>query len=289
MKKRSRPFAVSIVVNDSDIKNIIRINYPSQSNNITVCVPALHSYYKNTHAIISFVEMSRILGAQRFIIYDYSITPEVKLVLDGYANENLVEIVQWDVPVKDIHYFGQNVIINDCLYKNLHVSRYLVYSDLDEIILPRKHTNWMGLIDSILNKDPNVGSFVFRNTFFGTNGNWFVDTKGYNQAKTARTYRVIPLLRVWRDKKIFPPFSRSKLIVIPERVRAVRIHLVDKSMYRNKSKVHVVLPEYGLLHHYRWVSGINEKVKDETIRKYSDQLLGNVKRTHIRFLLKNIV
>ncbi|XP_041356650.1 uncharacterized protein LOC121373904 [Gigantopelta aegis] len=228
--------------------------------------------------------MNILLGAQRFVLYNYSVTPEVSLVLSGYVKEGLLELVQWDIPVKDIHYFGQNVIINDCLYKHLHVSRYLAYSDVDELIMPQKHKTWMALIQSVRKRTPNVGSIAFRNTFFGTNGNWRMDTKGYNQSKEARLYRVTPLLRVWRDKKILPAFSRTKQIVIPERVRSVRIHLVDKHMYRKQFEAYVVSPKDGLLYHYRWVSGVKEKIKDDRLRTYSDMLLSSVKRRHFQFV-----
>ncbi|XP_041357846.1 uncharacterized protein LOC121374800 [Gigantopelta aegis] len=283
VKKGQRPFAVSVTVNDfKNVTNIIEVRYPDRKRtDITVCIPVVHSNFRETNKTISIIETNRLLGAQRFVIYYSSASPDVNTILDTYVNDGLLEIVNWALPVRNAHYYGQDVVNNDCLYRNMFVSRYIMFADLDEVIMPKKHADLRSYIKSVERKFPNVGSLLFQNAFFCTNSEWKPDTDGLSNSADVQKYDVTPLLRIRRDKTEFPWKRRSKQIVISERVSAVRIHLIDKDMYRAGFKVHLVSPDDGLLHHYRFCRGVTETARDDRVRIHSDQLLANVKHRHL--------
>jgi hypothetical protein len=59
----------------------------------------------------------------------------------------------------DVHYFGQLASHNDCLNRHRGASRYLVYEDLDEFIVPKTFHNWTELMDNV---EKGSGCYMFR-------------------------------------------------------------------------------------------------------------------------------
>ena len=258
------------------------IKYPDKERtNITVCIPVMHSNFREANKTISLIETNRLLGAQRFVIYYYSASPEVNAILDAYVKDGIFEIVNWALPVRNVHYYGQDVVNNDCLYRNMFVSRYIIFTDLDEIMIPKNHTDLLSFIKSVESEHVNAGSMLFRNVFFCTNSDWKPDIAGLPESAEVLKYDITPLLRVIRDKEEFFWTRRSKQIVISDRVWAVRIHLIDRDMFRRGFKVHLVNSEDGLLHHYRDCRVVPNTTKDERVRIFADKLLENVRHRHL--------
>ena len=90
------------------------------------------------------------------------------MVLDHYIREGVMEVTEWDFPISntDFRYFGQNLLINDCLYRSRDLFKYTIFIDLDETIVPIIHDN---LIDLLTNQtDSKVSGFGFHNRFHHT-------------------------------------------------------------------------------------------------------------------------
>ena len=106
--------------------------------------------------------MNRLLGAQHFTLYNYSMGAALLPYIRSYQAEGLVDLVPWGVPVRvdvwppdpltepEVHYFAQLGALNDCLYRNMARSRFIVYSDLDEFIAPSPPSlTWMDMLEAV--------------------------------------------------------------------------------------------------------------------------------------------
>jgi len=127
------------------------LNVPSPEVNFTVCVPPPHNHFNDYRRLVEMIEVNRMFGAQRLVFYNYSTGPDVATVLRRYESEGLVSVIPWRIPLlvdtwppgeppvkPEIHYFGQVAALNDCLYRNMFTSRYIVFTDLDELLVPRR-------------------------------------------------------------------------------------------------------------------------------------------------------
>uniref|UniRef100_A0A915AP40 Glycosyltransferase family 92 protein n=1 Tax=Parascaris univalens TaxID=6257 RepID=A0A915AP40_PARUN len=85
----------------------------------SICLPFLYgSMYEGKH-LAEFAELNKLLGAQRITLYTLknSLAKSLQKALDYYTEERLIEVIEYDLPVKDIWYHGQLITVTDCLYR----------------------------------------------------------------------------------------------------------------------------------------------------------------------------
>ncbi|XP_060567242.1 glycosyltransferase family 92 protein F13G3.3-like [Ruditapes philippinarum] len=249
----------------------------------TVCLTPLNFRYNRYYEIIEWIELNRILGAEQFIVYNYSSGSNVQNVLEYYSKRGIVKVVPWNLPVKvdtlrrssnkpEIHYFGQVAALHDCLYRNKGISEFIVNLDLDEFIIPHdnKSQSWSDIIQQV---KQNFNAYLFRNTFFKKE--W--DNSGIDiQNKSfVDKLQLVTLQKLQHERKLFAPRSRSKYIAKTANVSHLMIHEVP-GVYTK-----VVPPEVAFLHHYRDWGTTNDtprnKVLDNTVpNKFGSTLVKNV-------------
>uniref|UniRef100_A0A1I8FPB0 Glycosyltransferase family 92 protein n=1 Tax=Macrostomum lignano TaxID=282301 RepID=A0A1I8FPB0_9PLAT len=100
----------------------------------TVCVPPLFGS-PSDRKLLDFVEMSRALGAEHFVFYltdeIYSNNGVLLKLLTSYASRGLATLFHWK-PVLAVHH---------CLYWNMGLSKYAVFQDFDELLVPNSALN----------------------------------------------------------------------------------------------------------------------------------------------------
>ncbi|XDV29761.1 hypothetical protein PO909_032804, partial [Leuciscus waleckii] len=181
----STPTHVAITANE--ISNSITSFQPIRNRDVpavfqysfTVCISVMYDY-KNVLGLVQAMEMFRLLGAQRVVIYKTNCDSDTQKVLDYYVKRGFVEIIPWtikkhinvssgwrkDLSPGQLHYYGQIPALNDCVYRYMYQSRYVALHDMDEFILPLKVKNWMDLLPELENMyGTNVG-FEFENNVF---------------------------------------------------------------------------------------------------------------------------
>ncbi|XP_045193717.2 uncharacterized protein LOC123549587 [Mercenaria mercenaria] len=268
--------------------NLLRVHSTarpeSYQRRFTVCLTPLNLHYGRAYELVEWIELNRILGAEKFIIYNHSTAGNVLSVLDYYSKINIVEVVQWQLPMKvltyngtklpEIHYFGQIIALQDCLYRNRVESEFIVNIDLDEFIIPHSEnvSTWNEMLKQ-LNEEP--GAYIFRNTFFRKE--W--EHVNYTNKEIVDKYRLVTLQKLNHEDNIFPVKRRSKYFARTCDVIHVMIH--DVLFLPKRKRAQSVAIEIGLLHHYRdWENEMplpNLKVLDETIpQKYGEKLIMNV-------------
>ncbi|CAH1794697.1 unnamed protein product [Owenia fusiformis] len=212
-----------------------------------VCVPPIFNIWDKItrQKLVEFLEMTTILGADHFYMYifrgeetDRIINEDLQCVLESYEEAEKLTLYDWNVPVskEDIHYYGQLLSIQHCLYSNMFKSKYLAFNDLDEFIVPKTELTWNKMVSSIAIEDnkPPAG-YVFKSAIF--------------PPSISRPKGIKPLITmssIGRTK--INPF-RTKCIVKPERVYEMGIHHVAK--VQEECMIVNVPEETCLVHHFR--------------------------------------
>ncbi|XP_043999527.1 uncharacterized protein LOC122846561 [Gambusia affinis] len=204
----------------------------------TVCISTLFGGYNNVLQFAQTLEMYKLLGVNRVVIYNTSCGPDLDRLLQGYSQEGFVEIVSWPIdkymnPSRgwlfsasggDIHYFGQLTTLNECIYRSMERSRYVLLNDIDEIIMPYQHDNLTSLMDELQKQHPEVGVFLIENHFFPKHH--FEPSGRFHLPRWSKVPGINILEHIYRedpDRNIYLP---HKLIVQPRMVEQTSVHEV---------------------------------------------------------------
>lgn len=258
-------------------------NSPIQPDGgLSVCYPPLHGHFDDVNLFVENIEFNRILGVRQFFVYVHKVGPRVRKAIESYARDGVISVVSWEkFPLasgsqyphpKDytIHYMGQMVAINDCLYRAMNQPfRVVAFHDFDELIIPHKDRSLTEMVARLMS--PGVTGLSVRCAMFSTlfpddprlAGNWTKDLPPLRtQLKTKR------LSQILRHRE------RSKMLVVAEEVLTMGIHFIWRSVH---SSVKSLEPHEVLLHHYR-VWGQGPSIVDNTAWKYQAELLRNTKK-----------
>lgn len=261
------------------------LTYPRQ---FSVCISTLFGNYSNVLQFVQSLEMYRILGAQKVFIYKSDCSPVLQRVLDYYVAEGFIEVIAWDIQhylnvsrswlpsldPGDLHYYGQITTLNDCVYRNMPESRYVVLNDIDEVVVPILHRDWVEMMDTLSSAHLGVESFFVENSVFRTSVTG--DTGEFNLWGQVPGVNI--LQHVHREPYRRFTFSACKMIVNPRAVVWTSVHRVP---WRVGASMWVP-SSVARLHHCRKDDDmkVREKdlIRDTTIWKYSSSLIRNVNR-----------
>ncbi|XP_071979637.1 beta-1,4-galactosyltransferase galt-1-like [Engystomops pustulosus] len=261
------------------------------SANFSVCLSTMYGNFSNALQFIQTMEMYKLLGAQRVTVYYINCSDLVKEILDYYSNEGTMEVVPWPIHKylrpsnswyhkrgdnSDIGYYGQMTTLNDCIYKNMYRSKYVLLNDLDEIILPFEHQMWDSMMEKLEQEHPDVGAFLF---------------ESHNFPQSAVTDGIFPNVSSWKDVPGFNllnhvhrepdrpnVFNARKMIVNPRKIIQTSVH----SILKNLGKTLNVPLKIALVHHCRVPHQphlkVSQLISDRTIWRYHVSLISNVNR-----------
>ncbi|KAK3083267.1 hypothetical protein FSP39_017979 [Pinctada imbricata] len=230
------------------------------------------------------IELNRILGADFFIFYNQSSSQNIEGILNHYQAEGLIQIVQWNLPGKVTfydriptqeggHYYRQVAALNDCVYRNKGVSRYVVNQDLDEFLIPRKLKTWHQLMADI---PGGYGSYTFCSAVFPK---YWSDalSLSHEDTRDAIEFGSKTVLKQFRYKA-FHHDQRTKWIVRPECIVACGIHDIWKTTANASCDNYNVMESKAKIHHYdNWKSIDSTKILDNRINGYKAELLQRLK------------
>lgn len=235
------------------------------ADRFAVCVPPLFGRISEK-TFTDFIELTRILGADHLYFYvPHPVPPELRSAVDRYVRLGVVTAVPWTVPVPEtgVWYSGQLLAINDCLYRSMHAFQYVAFNDLDEFVVPHRHSHWPEMIDAL--KTPPTTSpptareaagkevvettttycgFSFKSAFFDP---MTESSPGGSAGAGHRVdYQLDSNLRTKSFSRI-----RNKLIVAPSLLFELGIHHISRPLDAEKCSVLKVDPQTAFVHHYR--------------------------------------
>ncbi|XP_055897971.1 beta-1,4-galactosyltransferase galt-1-like isoform X1 [Biomphalaria glabrata] len=292
LNETSRPNNVSLTFVETDTPtNSFLVLYPERiQRNFTVCYSMLFNF-NTPYQLVQNVEFNRVLGAEHFFLYRESVSSAVDTVLKHYQRQGFLTVIEWPIPVGEIHYHGQILSLNDCAYRNRGVSRYVVIQDTDEFIIPHQHDNWTELIE-VLNKEfeqsnkspsENLGAYIVLSSFYQqspSSSEWKEIKRKFSVSDQDFQKFANFSLNVFSDLKRLNMYfrgQRQKSFVRPETVLFNDIHSPDK--YRPgiaKVKVHVDL---AVVHHQRRYSSPQNNILDTTSLRFKDRVLPLISET----------
>lgn len=216
-----------------------------------VCVTPFNLEYERPRRLLEMIEMNRLLGAQHIYFYNYTLGRRSARLVAEYASGRFalraesapfgVTLVQWPVPVQvhvwppraghveEVHYFAQASMLHDCLLRATRRFEYLVYSDLDEFVVPRAEERqlrtWDDLYERYFPQTPAAFYFV-RNTFYKLE---FSSDPRISLNASIRALDVELLLKTKREHTIFAPYVRSKYVLYTDAVDLLGTHTMYSS------------------------------------------------------------
>ncbi|XP_035530248.1 uncharacterized protein LOC118337373 [Morone saxatilis] len=204
--------------------------------NFTVCISNLFES-NNALQYAQTLEMYRLLGVDRVVIYNTSCGPDLDRLLQSYSKEGFVEMVSWPITRYinpshgfwkyggDMYYFGQLATLNECIYRSMDRSHYVLLHDIDEIIMPYQHNSLKPLMDILQQQHPKVGVFLVENHIY--------PKKPYEESKSGPLpkWRGVPGFNILEHIYKWEPDRKAeyhpyKLIVQPRMVEQTSVHLV---------------------------------------------------------------
>ena len=304
------PRAVSIIDSETMNRNcqtpsnVLKVVYNvEEKNNFAVCVRGLYFLKENLSVrLIEWIEILYILGASKIFLYDLNVHPDMKKVINYYAEKGIVELTKTSLagnqpnePIQQYKYLKDHLwlqrynlagFLNDCFYRNIYRYKYIVNLDIDEIIVSRKPgQTWNDLIPQLEKKKANYG---FQTTYFfgeqSMSGQWKdTNTPEISNETEKRVPSYLHMLsHIYRSRN---HVNLSKSFMATEYVKSVGSHFAANCIDKEKCDCQKVSSNIAHVHHYRTgcqraVINCNETfqndiVKDTTLWKFKQQLSFN--------------
>ena len=256
----------------------------SRKYNFTVCVSPMFRSIRGNQ-MVEFIEVNRVFGADHFVFYNSSAdTSSSELYFEYYAARSVLSLHPWTIPKraqKRIHYFAQLAAINDCVYRNMFVSKYVVIVDLDEFIVPLKAQSWLDLIRSI--DQGRSKCYRFQCVYFRTV--WESDT-AFRDNSILKQYNITTLVKTLRETVTLPHWFRSKTIVVPEAVKVAGIHYVQNFTHANEGVTAAtnVTASEAIMFHYTptgstKAAGLRRK-RETRMQDFAEDVMKRIERVH---------
>lgn len=193
--------------------------------NFTVCISSIKNKFTAKTIVDQTLRIYQKEGVSHAIIYYGDISNEVYEVLDKYVASGFLEIYYWP-KIEILSYirnYGQIMKMNDCLYRSYFNSKYIINTDIDEIIMPKAFFTLEELIDHYLMIKPNCGMFHFYSKTFPTKN--YTDSfskhgrNSYNNLPPIEDCNLYEKTLSCKETMI-----RTKYIISTKNVEAIRFH-----------------------------------------------------------------
>jgi len=220
------------------------------SKRVGVCLQgALRAgaYDKVIQRLNHFISMSEFLGAEFINMYINLEEVDSRIVKHLLVNHSsIVNLVEWKAFNYDYH--GQFGIIYDCLYRHMYSAEYLAFIDLDEMIIPFKHDNWLDMLDELEDKTGHAHpGYSFLNRMY-TKSNLTDNLEMLNKCPGIDKSSVY--LSWFNERQcVFKHTERSKMILSPTKIIHTHIHKVCKVVGRRN--LFLVDKKFAINAHYR--------------------------------------
>ena len=213
----------------------------ARQREFTVCVPPLSGEIHKSR-IIEFMELTRLLGASHVMFYDYDLSSDTRLLLQYYAENKRATLLPWkliDIQLEMADYLNHvdALAMTDCLYRNMATSKYVVFMDVDEYIIPYMQTSWRSML-AYLDGD-EVSGFEFESVFF--------DRHSQDLSPKVKHRKPRTLTYTWRSLRTNS--AHTRFIVKPQLVLGVSAHHVSRAVLLRHPTRRVTYP-VALLHRH---------------------------------------
>ena len=238
----------------------------------------LYSMY-NPETLAAWFEMNRALGAQKIFVYYQEDIDHVNHIVQKYVDEGFVEVFGWysNVTTKYDNCHGQILLMLDCLYRNMFTTKYLIFHDLDELIIPQKDPTWHGMMKTLDNPTKHISQFRFCFVYLhDTQAVMPMDDINDLRGCSALTDIPVVFKRTKRSEIVDCRTSKWKHIVKPTGIKWVEVHSV-----KTATGYHMLMvpTDIGVMYHARigdFKKGQQKAVEDFILYKYMKSVMTNL-------------
>ena len=176
--KTDPPTYVSVVTaNSFQLSNLLPVQVPERPKHVIEFGHCMNILYwkQDLFRLVEWLEAYRLWGVGEVNIYTTQIDNVTDNILKWYSNTGFVKYRQSPGPIGDFDdkaiRLSMSAVINDCLYRNMYRYRYVVCTDLDEMIVPASpHHNYSEMLRAADAEatlaNALIHSYSFRNTYF---------------------------------------------------------------------------------------------------------------------------
>jgi hypothetical protein len=153
------PKSVSLIENPCDIpENNLRVIHnvekhikkENEKRKFAVCLKDFDFKDDNSMWMIEWLEILKLLGANKVFIYVLKIHPKTLKALKFYEKRGFVKIINYAMPNRPVSITFEQVAMNDCFYQNMYTHDFVLPIDSDEIIMPVDELRtWNDIIDKL--------------------------------------------------------------------------------------------------------------------------------------------
>ena len=113
--------------------------------------------------LIETLELSRLFGASVVQMYNESMDPNLRKLLEPYIKSGFLSLLSWNPGDRYLPSTAKVLSMNDCVYRNVAKFKNIVFVDKDRIILPSPgyNSSWKNLIAKMKESFPSAGAFWF--------------------------------------------------------------------------------------------------------------------------------
>ncbi|CAG5047500.1 unnamed protein product [Parnassius apollo] len=304
------PASVSIVENPCDrATNNLRVHYdrptpPAPRKEFAVCVKGLDFLHEDLSVrLVEWIEIVRILGADKIFFYELQVHPNITKVLDYYKGLGLIEVTPITLPggqpnlpglqhmylkKKTTHKRQMELIpYNDCLYRHMYEYRWLALLDIDEVIVPLEDDDWSGLMKRILPLSVPAAGKPARSSYHASNL-YFLDSLRHEHGWEEGVPRYMHMLQhVYRTRNFTKPGQYVKAFHETDRVLALHNHF-PLACLGGACSSYALETRHARLQHYRadCVTALSktcadlraQPVRDTTLWRWRGPLLERAER-----------
>ena len=247
----------------------------------TACLGALFKRYNDAPQLVETLEVDKLLGVDFTVLYNYSISPDISHYIRSFFKDHMLDIHSWYHPMlQDAYYQGQRILLNDCLYRYMYRSKYIIFKDLDEFLVPLGNVTNLGELVNSLNMSSTTAEYNIAQVMLPIT---WPDDDTYRLDENVRKYNMRTLLKTTRSANIHKHELRSKYIINPRLVTEVTVHYSES--YVPGCTRYDVTPDIARVYHYRNLPkpdvNITYSVIDRTMHRFSRSIIHNINRRHI--------
>lgn len=306
------PETVDIGPRGQDFRIQLPVNYyqSQPKKTVAVCVKPVTGRI-DVGKLVEWFELLRLTGVEDFVIYDADVAGTAKFVFEYYVSIGVLRAVSFpfiaalldhvDGPhMRGVDRYGVYqqsflVAMQDCFYRFQHKYEYLLFLDLDEVLLPSQNTSIQTLVHTMEQLYPDAAAFMFLTAWHFEElsptiqespeyKSFAVNLSLVNHCKTC-------LYMQKNAYATFPQDIQPKSIVYPPHTVTVNFHGAHDVPDVKFGNVRILeYDKYGYIHHFRGpcLSKFDpvacRKMQsrnrlDESVIRYRDAVVSSVRRT----------
>ena len=262
-----------------------QVNYKGPRHHITACIGQIYNGFDDINQLVEMVEVNRILGVDLVVLYNHTSSAILDPYIHSFQRDAVLDFYNWYHPlmqkVGNARFYGNFILNNDCLYRYMYRSDYIIMTDLDEVVVPDEKYGTLPVLLSQISQ-LNISQYALHRVCFPDD--WPSDPMWIDHY-TAREYHIRTLLQTIRnDDEIEIQIFKS--ILKPEYITFASNHVGSKSLYGG---CEIISPSQTKVFHYRNTirkkqNAVMREVRDVSMHRFAADILKRISQRHTKVL-----